>query len=107
VRSPGQQSSDGGRWAGNVGRRHRQAQRQEGAAALQRQDSGGIAGSTADALALFTRFENKLQEYHGNLARAAVELAKEWRTERSLRHLEALLVVADAKGTFLLSGTGT
>ena len=66
----------------------------------------GFAGSTADALALFTRFENKLQEYHGNLARAAVELAKEWRTERSLRHLEALLVVADAKGTFLLPGTG-
>lgn len=66
----------------------------------------GFAGSTADALSLFTRFENKLQEYHGNLPRAAVELAKEWRTDRSLRHLEALLIVADAKGTFLLSGTG-
>ena len=66
----------------------------------------GFAGSTADALSLFTRFENKLQEFHGNLARAAVELAKEWRTDRSLRHLEALLIVADAKGTFLLSGTG-
>ena len=66
----------------------------------------GFAGSTADALSLFTRFENKLQEFHGNLARAAVELAKEWRTDRSLRHLEALLVVADAKATFLLSGTG-
>src|SRR5271154_410473 len=66
----------------------------------------GFAGSTADALALFARFETKLQEYHGNLARAAVELAKDWRIERSLRHLEALLVVADAKGTFLLSGTG-
>jgi ATP-dependent HslUV protease, peptidase subunit HslV len=66
----------------------------------------GFAGSTADALSLFTRFENKLQEYHGNLARAAVELSKEWRTDRSLRHLEALLIVADAKSTFLLSGNG-
>jgi len=66
----------------------------------------GFAGSTGDALSLFTRFENKLQEFHGNLARAAVELAKEWRTDRSLRHLEALLIVADAKSTFLLSGNG-
>ena len=66
----------------------------------------GFAGSTADALSLFSRFESKLQEYHGNLARAAVELAKEWRTDRSLRHLNALLVVADAKSTFLLSGNG-
>jgi len=66
----------------------------------------GFAGSTADALSLFGRFENKLQEYHGNLPRAAVELAKEWRTDRSLRHLDALLVVADAKNTFLLSGNG-
>jgi hypothetical protein len=65
----------------------------------------GFAGSTADALALFSRFEAKLQEFHGNLARAAVELAKDWRTERSLRHLDALLVVADTKGTFLISGT--
>jgi ATP-dependent HslUV protease subunit HslV len=66
----------------------------------------GFAGSTADALSLFGRFENKLQEYHGNLSRAAVELAKEWRTDRSLRHLEALLIVADAKFTYLLSGNG-
>jgi ATP-dependent HslUV protease subunit HslV len=66
----------------------------------------GFAGSTADALSLFGRFENKLQEFHGNLPRAAVELAKEWRTDRSLRHLDALLVVADAKSTFLLSGNG-
>src|SRR5580658_3026097 len=66
----------------------------------------GFAGSTADALSLFSRFENKLQEFHGNLARGAVELAKEWRTDRSLRHLDALLVVADAKSTFLLSGHG-
>src|ERR1700751_2885205 len=66
----------------------------------------GFAGSTADALSLFARFENKLQEFHGNLARAAVELAKEWRTDRSLRHLDPLLVVADNKATFLLSGNG-
>ena len=66
----------------------------------------GFAGSTADALSLFGRFENKLQEFHGNLARAAVELGKEWRTDRSLRHLDALLVVADTKATFLLSGNG-
>lgn len=66
----------------------------------------GFAGSTADALSLFSRFENKLQEYHGNLSRAAVELAKEWRTDRALRHLDALLIVADAKSTFLLSGDG-
>lgn len=66
----------------------------------------GFAGSTADALSLFGRFEGKLQEFHGNLPRAAVELAKEWRTERSLRHLDALLLVADAKSTFLLSGNG-
>jgi ATP-dependent HslUV protease subunit HslV len=66
----------------------------------------GFAGSTADALSLFERFEGKLQEHHGNLAKAAVELAKEWRKDRALRHLEALLVVADAKGTFVISGDG-
>ncbi len=66
----------------------------------------GFAGSTADALSLFSRFEGKLQEHHGNLARAAVELAKDWRTDRSLRHLDALLIVSDTKSTFLLSGTG-
>ena len=66
----------------------------------------GFAGSTADAFSLFSRFENKLQEHHGNLARSAVELAKEWRTDRALRHLDALLLVADTKATFLLSGHG-
>ena len=66
----------------------------------------GFAGSTADALSLFGRFEGKLQEHHGNLSRAAGELAKEWRTDRALRHLDALLVVADTKSTFLLSGHG-
>src|SRR5579862_4161448 len=66
----------------------------------------GFAGSTADALSLFERFEGKLQEHQVNLAKAAVELAKEWRKDRALRHLEALLIVADAKGTFLVSGNG-
>jgi ATP-dependent HslUV protease, peptidase subunit HslV len=66
----------------------------------------GFAGSTADALSLFSRFEQKLEEYHGNLSRAVVELAKEWRTDRALRHLEALLLVADAKNTYLVSGNG-
>ena len=66
----------------------------------------GFAGSTADALSLFGRFEQKLEEYHGNLSRAVVELAKDWRTDRALRHLEALLVVADKKSTFLVSGNG-
>ncbi|MBZ5703302.1 MAG: ATP-dependent protease subunit HslV [Acidobacteriia bacterium] len=66
----------------------------------------GFAGSTADAISLFERFEGKLQEYSGNLPKAAVELAKEWRKDRALRHLEALLIVADAKSTFLLSGNG-
>jgi ATP-dependent HslUV protease, peptidase subunit HslV len=66
----------------------------------------GFAGSTADALSLFERFEGKLQEHSGNLQKAAVELAKEWRKDRALRHLEALLIVADSKGTFVLSGNG-
>lgn len=66
----------------------------------------GFAGSTADALSLFSRFEQKLDEYHGNLSRAVVELAKDWRTDRALRHLEALLLVADTKQTYLVSGTG-
>src|SRR5438045_4686782 len=66
----------------------------------------GFAGSTADAITLFERFEGKLQESSGNLQKAAVELAKEWRKDRALRHLEALLIVADPKGTFILSGTG-
>ena len=66
----------------------------------------GFAGSTADAFALFSRFESKLEEFRGNLPRAAVELAKEWRTDRALRHLQALLVVANGENTFLLSGNG-
>ncbi|HEU0007307.1 MAG TPA: ATP-dependent protease subunit HslV [Terriglobia bacterium] len=66
----------------------------------------GFAGSTADAFALFSRFESKLEEFRGNLSRASVELAKEWRTDRALRHLQALLVVANGESTFLLSGNG-
>jgi ATP-dependent HslUV protease subunit HslV len=66
----------------------------------------GFAGSTADAFSLFARFEVKLEQYAGNLGRAAVELAKDWRTDKMLRQLEALLIVADSKQTFLLSGNG-
>jgi ATP-dependent HslUV protease, peptidase subunit HslV len=66
----------------------------------------GFAGSTADALSLFSRFEQKLEEYHGNLSRSVVELAKDWRTDRALRHLEALLLVADKQNTYLVGGTG-
>src|SRR5438876_10955830 len=66
----------------------------------------GFAGSSADSFALFSRFESKLEQFHGNLSRAAVELAKDWRTDRALRHLEAVMIVADDKSTFLISGTG-
>ncbi len=66
----------------------------------------GFAGSTADAFSLFTRFEAKLEQYNGQLGRSAVELAKDWRTDKLLRQLEALLIVADAESMFLLSGNG-
>ncbi|MBV8072012.1 MAG: ATP-dependent protease subunit HslV [Acidobacteriaceae bacterium] len=66
----------------------------------------GFAGSTADAFALFARFEAKLEQHSGNLARSVVELAKEWRTDRMLRHLEALLLVADVENMYIVSGTG-
>src|ERR671910_962791 len=66
----------------------------------------GFAGSAADSFALFARFEAKLEQYRGNLERSAVELAKDWRTDRMLRRLEAMLVVMDTKNTYLLSGTG-
>jgi ATP-dependent HslUV protease subunit HslV len=66
----------------------------------------GFAGSTADAFSLFSRFEAKLEQYAGNLGRAAVELAKDWRTDKMLRQLEALLIVADTSQTLMLSGTG-
>ena len=66
----------------------------------------GFAGSAADSFALFSRFESKLEQYRGNLERSVVELAKDWRTDRILRRLEAMLVVVDASETFLLSGNG-
>ena len=66
----------------------------------------GFAGATADAFALFSRFEAKLEQFNGNLNRAAVDLAQEWRTDRALRHLEAFLLATDGKSTYLLSGTG-
>jgi ATP-dependent HslUV protease subunit HslV len=66
----------------------------------------GFAGATADAFALFSRFESKLEQFQGNLNRAAVELAQEWRTDRALRHLEAFLLATDGKLSYMLSGTG-
>jgi ATP-dependent HslUV protease subunit HslV len=66
----------------------------------------GFAGATADAFSLFQRFESKLEQYHGQLGRAAVELAKDWRTDKMMRNLEAMLVVADTQATLLISGTG-
>ncbi len=66
----------------------------------------GFAGATADAFTLFEKFEAKLEQYHGNLTRAAVELAKDWRTDRILRRLEALMIVADSERSFILSGNG-
>ena len=66
----------------------------------------GFAGSTADAFALFARFEAKLEQFNGNLSRSVVELAKDWRTDRALRHLEALLLVADGQNTYIVSGNG-
>jgi ATP-dependent HslUV protease subunit HslV len=81
-----------------------------GASKLRRLGDGrvlaGFAGSVADALALFTRFEAKLEEYAGNLERASVELARDWRTDRALRHLEAMMIVADGERVLLLSGSG-
>ena len=65
-----------------------------------------FAGSSADSFALFSRFESKLDQFNGNLSRAAVELARDWRTDKSLRHLEAMMIVSDEKVTFLISGTG-
>ena len=66
----------------------------------------GFAGATSDAFALFSRFEAKLEEYRGNLSRAAIELAKDWRLDKALRRLEALMIVADKTSIFLISGTG-
>jgi ATP-dependent HslUV protease subunit HslV len=82
----------------------------QGAAKVRRLKSGdviaGFAGSSADAFALFSRFESKLEEYRGNLERSAMELARDWRTDKMLRQLEALLIVADKTTSLLISGTG-
>jgi ATP-dependent HslUV protease subunit HslV len=82
----------------------------QGAAKIRRLAGGsviaGFAGSSADAFALFSRFEMKLEEHRGNLERAAIELAKDWRTDKMLRQLEALLIVADKTTSLLISGTG-
>lgn len=82
----------------------------QGAAKIRRLKGGdviaGFAGSSADAFALFSRFEMKLEEHRGNLERSAIELAKEWRTDKMLRQLEALLIVADKTTSLLISGTG-
>ena len=74
--------------------------------AVQRQNLAGFAGSTADAFSLFARFEAKLEQYNGNLSRSVVELAKDWRTDKMLRHLEALLLVADSDNMYIVSGNG-
>ena len=66
----------------------------------------GFAGASADAFALFQRFESKLEQFHGQLNRAAVELAKDWRTDKIMRNLEALLIVSDSQSTLVISGTG-
>lgn len=95
--------SDGQVTLGNAVLKH-------GATKLRRLGGGrvlaGFAGSVADALALFTRFESKLDEFSGNVERAAVELARDWRTDRALRHLEAMMVVADRSQLLLVSGSG-
>ncbi|MEK7803394.1 MAG: ATP-dependent protease subunit HslV [Deltaproteobacteria bacterium] len=82
----------------------------KGAVKVRRMSDGsvlaGFAGSTADAFTLFEKFESKLEQYRGNLARAAVELAKDWRTDKVLRRLEALLIVVDKDHSFILSGSG-
>jgi len=82
----------------------------KGAVKVRRMGDGkvlaGFAGSTADAFTLFEKFESKLEQYHGNISRAAVELAKDWRTDRVLRRLEALLIVVDQDHSFVLSGSG-
>ena len=107
VRSTQWQGRSRRRRPGHARRVGHQTHSKEDPPPLQRQDCAGFAGSTADAFTLFSRFESKLEQYHGNLGRAAVELAKDWRTDKVLRHLEAfLLIVTIRRQTFLLSGTG-
>jgi ATP-dependent HslUV protease subunit HslV len=104
--APRQQGSDGRRWAGDPWKRSPEEFRPQIAPFVQRQDPGRLCRITAEAFALFARFETKLEQFNGNLPRSVVELAKEWRTDRVLRHLEALLLVADNKNTYVVSGNG-
>ena len=105
VRRDGQ-SSDGGRRAGDPRSRSPEKLRRKLRRLYNDKILAGFAGSTADAFSLFARFETKLEQFNGNLPRSVVELAKEWRTDNVLRHLEALLLVADTKNTYIVSGNG-
>ena len=100
------QRRDGCRWPGHHGRSVIKHSARKIRRLYQDKILAGFAGSTADAFSLFGRFESKLEQYAGNLGRSAVELAKDWRTDKMLRNLEALLVVADLRQTFLISGSG-
>ena len=104
VRASKRESRHGRRWSGHHGQRGLKS----GARKLRRLYNNkivsGFAGSTADAFSLFARFEAKLEQHSGNLSRSVVELAKDWRTDKMLRHLEALLLVADAKNMYIVSG---
>jgi ATP-dependent HslUV protease, peptidase subunit HslV len=102
----GRPRGDGRRRPGDHGRLDHEARRAQGATSARRQGLAGFAGATADAFTLFEKFEAKLQQYGGNLTRAAVELGKDWRTDRILRRLEALLVVASRDTILVLSGSG-
>ena len=106
LRSPQRSGGNGRRRPGHSGRPRAQALGKKIRRLYQDKILAGFAGSTADAFSLFSRFESKLEQYAGNLNRAAVELAKDWRTDKMLRNLEALLLVADIGQTFLISGSG-
>ena len=106
VRPPKLERGHGGRWPGHAGRSVIKHSARKIRRLYQDKILAGFAGSTADAFSLFSRFEAKLEQYAGNLGRSAVELAKDWRTDKMLRNLEALLVVADLQQTFLISGSG-
>lgn len=106
MRTPQREGGPGRRWTGNPGQYGNKTRRQEIRRLFQDKVLAGFSGATADAFTLFEKFEGKLEQYHGNITRAAVELAKDWRTDRILRRLEALLIVADQEHSFLISGTG-
>jgi ATP-dependent HslUV protease, peptidase subunit HslV len=106
LRAPQRRGGHGRRRAGHAGRSRPETFGEEDTPPLPGQDSRRLCRVTADAFSLFARFETKLEQYAGNLNRAAVELAKDWRTDKMLRNLEALLLVADKGQTFLISGSG-